>query len=507
MIFYMKLFSIFVVLCCTLAPGSAFPLNADDAETNTPSGDHILLITIDDLNDWIGCLSDPTDPANTTGMVTGQGHPQASTPNMDRLAQRGILFTNAHCQAPMCRPSRGSFLSGLRPSDTGLYANNPKHDAKGTITPGKDVPWLTRRFESAGYQSFAAGKVLHGSNKQLSNHPAPSTSQGPYPNEKMNVPASVTRHGVWDYGPYPEMERFTDWRNAQWIMQHISAPNDDDQPRFLALGFYRPHVPLFAPQQYFDQAPALEDVILGANREDDFDDLPEIAERLPSRVLFKDTTRWVLEDQKRLRGLTQAYLACTSAMDDCLGKVLDELDESGMAENTWIVVFSDHGWHLGEKNHVAKQTLWQRSTRVPLIIVPPARLKDLPRGKRCNQPVELIDVYPTLLEATQIESQPSDAKLAGLSLLPWLRNPDAPRDRPALTTLYSGNHSVCDQTYRFIQYADGSQELYNRDKDPHEFDNLIPQIDDDAALKAVVDRLSAWLPKEQAGQPDLILDN
>ena len=216
--------------------------------------------------------------------------------------------------------------------------------------------------------------------------------------------------------------------------------------------------------------------------------------------------RWCIEDEQNLRTLTQAYLACTSAMDDALGHVVDALDASDLAEDTWIVVFSDHGWHLGEKDHIAKQTLWTRSTRVPLIIVPPRRIEDTPRGVRCERPVELLDVYPTLVAAAGLAPVETDAALEGISLLPWLADPDAARERPAITTIYSHNNSVCDDRYRYIRYADGSEELYDRRADPHEFDNLIPGSGTDADLQAVVQRLRAWIPERQVGPPDLVDD-
>jgi arylsulfatase A-like enzyme len=212
-----------------------------------------------------------------------------------------------------------------------------------------------------------------------------------------------------------------------------------------------------------------------------------------------------MAEESRMRELTQAYLACTSAMDDCLGQVITALEQSEMSENTWIVVFSDHGFHLGEKQHVTKQTLWERSTHVPLIIVPPKRITDTPRGARCERPVDLLDVYPTLLAATGLPAAESDKHLDGLSLMPWIRDPKAPRERPALTTLYSGNHSLRDERYRYIRYADGSQELYDHSTDPHEHHNLISKTGERSELLAAVERLSSWIPEKQAGEPDLIL--
>ncbi len=462
------------------------------------TGDHVLVVTIDDLNDWISCLHD---------REAGRGHPQASTPNLDRLAQRGVLFTNAHCQAPICNPSRTSFLSGLRPSTTGVYANHAAFDAKARLRPGADVPWLPDRFRQAGYQTFAAGKLLHGGTQGLGGKHAPPSGQGPYPKQKVNVPANVTPNAIWDYGALSELERFTDWQIAQWTIGQIDKPlSAGEAPRFIALGFYRPHVPLFAPKRWFDATPALEDIVLAPAPADDLDDVPAIARRMSSRSSYIPTTDWVMADEARMRGLTQAYLACTSAMDHCLGDVIDALDRSDMADTTWVVVFSDHGWHLGEKDHIAKMTLWEPSSHVPLIIVPPKRLTEAPRDVRCDRPVELLDVYPTLLDATGLPAAPSDDLLEGLSLLQWLQNPDAARDRPALTTLYSGNHSLCDERYRYTRYADGSEELYDRVADPHEHDNLIiAKVADRPELQAAINRLAGWIPKDQAGPPDRVL--
>lgn len=470
--------------------------------------DHVLLITIDDLNDWIGCLSD-SDAKPVNGRITGEGHPQAQTPHMDRLAKRGVLFTNAHCQAPICRPSRASFMSGLRPTTSGIYANRPQYDAKGPLQPGKQVPWMTKRFEQAGYHVFTAGKILHGSrNKPLGGTPCFKTSQGPYPPKKLNVPAEVTKPSIWDIGAFPEKEEdYTDLRIAKWTAKNIKSPyKQGDKPRFMALGFYNPHLPLFAPQKWYDAAPSKKDVILHATRADDMSDLSPIAKRIASRVSFQAPADWVRSTDANLRMITQAYLACTTAMDDALGHVITELDRSDMADNTWIIVLSDHGWHLGEKNHIAKQTLWTRSTRVPLIIVPPKRLKNTPRGVRCDRPAELLDVYPTLVAGAGIPHKKSDKALDGLSLLPWIKQPTAEKKRPAITTIYAHNHSLCDTRYRYTRYADGNEELYDRKKDPHEFNNLIKQTKNREDLKAVVQNLSAWIPKKEPRGPDLVND-
>ncbi|MGB0767911.1 MAG: DUF6807 family protein [Phycisphaeraceae bacterium] len=499
------------VLSLGLLPVLALVLllcQASTSQAQTATGDHILLITIDDLNDWIGCLTDKDAPAED-GHLTGQGHPQASTPNLDRLAKRGVLFTNAHCQAPICKPSRTSFMSGLRPTTSGIYANRSQYDAKGSLTPGKDLPWMTKRFEQAGYDVYTAGKLLHASrNQPLGGTPCFKTGQGPYPPKKLIVPPDVAKPSIWDIGVYPETEeRYTDLRIAKWTAGNIAKPmQPDSKPRFMALGFYNPHLPLFAPQKWYDAAPSKADVLLHATQAGDMDDLSPIAKRIATRVSFKAAAGWSMSTEDNLRTLTQAYLACTSAMDGALGEVIDALDQSDMADNTWIVVLSDHGWHLGEKNHVAKQTLWTRSTRVPLIIVPPKRMKDTPRGVRCDRPAELLDVYPTLVDAVDLKTTEADKHLDGLSLLPWLADPAAEKDRPAITTIYAHNHSLVDTRYRYTRYADGSEELYDRSIDPHEFDNLIEQAKSDEALQTVIKRLSKHLPKDEAGKPDFVDD-
>lgn len=493
----------------TFLLGSTVLVGAQATKTEKPQRDHVLLITIDDLNDWIGCLSDSNDQDKSGGHITGQGHPQAKTPNLDRLAERGILFTNAHCQAPICRPSRVSFMSGLRPTTTGIYGNRPQYDGKGSLQPGNQVPWLTQRFITAGYEVFTAGKLLHASrNQPLGGIPCFKTSQGPYPPKKLIVPPEVAKPSIWDIGAFPEKEEdYTDLRIAKWTAKNISKPlKAGDKPRFMAVGFYNPHLPLFAPRKWFDAAPSKQDVMLHATRTDDMEDLSPIAKRIASRVSFQEAADWSLSSEENLRILTQAYLACTSAMDDAIGHTIDALEKSDMAGNTWIVVLSDHGWHLGEKNHIAKQTLWTRSTRVPLIIVPPKRYGTLSRDKPCERAVELLDVYPTLVAAVKLPPEKSDELLDGISLIPWLQDPTAQKERPAITTIYAHNHSICDSRWRYTRYADGTEEIYDLQKDPHEFDNLIKQKNERPELQAVVKKLSAWIPKNEPRGPDLVDD-
>lgn len=449
------------------------------AATSRPN---VLLITIDDLNDWTGCLG---------------GHPQANTPQLDRLASLGVLFANAHCQAPICRPSRHSFLDGLRPTTSGHYGNSVRYDGKPIIAR---LPLsLPRRFSAAGYQTIGTGKLYHsGDAKHFDVHKA-GGGQGPFPSSRINVPVEV-KSKLWDWGRFPQTEvQAHDWQNAQWLIEQMQRPAE--KPRWMAIGFYRPHVPLYAPPRWFDEAPDISNVRLPPILRTDWEDIPTMARVIKStQGPAGPAYQWAIKKRDpRFRGLAQAYLASTSFMDHCLGLVVGGLEKSPLADNTWIVVLSDHGWHLGEKQHFAKQTLWERSTRVPLIIVPPRSQRNAYRsGVRCDRPVELLDVYPTLLDACELAAHPDDVQLEGLSLLPWMKDPQRPKTRPALTTIYRGNHSLRGDRYRYIRYSDGSEELYDLQEDPNEWHNLIGLIDERSELNAIRQRLAQHLPKNEA---------
>ncbi len=425
-----------------------------------------LFIAVDDLNDWVGAL---------------KGHPQVKTPNIDRLAKRGVLFTNAHVQSPLCNPSRASLLSGLRPSSTGLY----------TLQPGvRDVPrlkdhvMLPQYLAAHGYSTFTAGKIYHDGSirreEQLREFQEWGDRPGmPYPPKKfVETPDPIK---AMDWGIFPDDDREqADWKIADSAIDYLKRTTAD-KPFFLAVGFRLPHVPCFASKKWFDLYPE-EELIMPPVKEDDRADVPEFSWYLHWK-LPEPRLSW-LKQSGQWRPLVRSYLATISFMDSQVGRVLDALEESGRAENTIIVFWSDHGWHLGEKGITGKNTLWERSTRVPLIFAGPR----ISQGKSSSRPVELLDLYPTLVELSGL---PKKSGLEGESLVPLLRNPQAGRTRPAITTHNQGNHSVRSERYRYIRYADGSEEFYDHRTDPNEWKNLAGE----RRYAALIREHRRWLPK------------
>lgn len=420
--------------------GSYSELSAAD-QAERPN---ILLIAVDDLNDWIGVLG---------------GHPQATTPNIDRLAGRGVLFANAHCQSPVCNPSRGSLMSSTYPETSGIYFLNPPF---ATSPIGADRTMMPVRFHEEGYDVSAAGKLYHNAeNKQyFTNYAGSFGGFGPLPKKKLTSFEGVK---LWDWGVFPGSDEQTpDYQIAKWGAQQLQK--DFDAPFFMGVGFYRPHVPQYAPQKWFDMYPA-DSVQLPPIASDDLNDLSPYAINLTRLKHIAPTQDWVNQN-KQWKPLVQSYLACVSFVDNQVGKVIDALEESSYADSTYVVLFSDHGFPLGEKQRWAKRSLWEDSTHVPLIIVGPG----IPNGKVCRKPVELVDIYPTVLELAGLEA---DARLEGHSLLTLLKNPDADWPHMARTSFGPGNCSIRSERYRYIRYNDGSEEFYDHNNDPHEWKNLI----------------------------------
>lgn len=424
---------------------------------------NVLLISIDDLNDWVGVLD---------------GHSQARTPNMDQLASQGVLFANAHAQAPVCTPSRASLFSGRLPSSTGLYFLRPTL-RESEVT--RDGVTLVERFAQEGYETIGVGKTYGVDDRRyFQRSPArllEGSRYGPVREEKISYPQG---HRLWDWGAFPAHDSLMpDAKIADWAIEQIRK--EHDKPVFLAVGFMRPHVPMYVPQKWFDLHP-IEAVKLPATLGGDRDDLPAYARDL---TIGTPAPRheWLLE-QGEWKHAVRSYLASTTFVDHHVGRVLDALEESDLAGNTIVVLFSDHGFHLGEKQRWAKRSLWEEVTRVPLIVAAPG----LERDVRSDRAVGLIDLYPTLLELAGLAPDPA---LEGQSLVPLLEDPDDPWERPAITTFGRGNHSVRSQHWRYTRYADGSEELYDHRKDSDEWVNLAG----DPAYADVIEEYEAWLPE------------
>lgn len=457
-----------LTITASLFPGSLAMAVQPPESAKKHNKPNVLFIVIDDLNDWVGCLG---------------GHPQAQTPNMDRLAARGVVFTNAHVQAPLSNPSRSSVLTGFRPSSTGIYGLVP---GIREVDATKNSVSLPQYFREQGYFTAGFGKVFHDGSipKELQKDefdvwgPAPGM---PIPEKKfVETPSPIK---AMDWGVFPKDDRDqADWITAEnAIAQLKSRPTG--KPFFLAAGFRLPHVPCFASQKWFDMFPTENEIKLPAYLANDRDDVPFFSWYLhwdlpePRLSWLKDANQW--------HNLVRSYLASTTFMDSQIGRLLDALDESGEASNTVVVLWSDNGWHVGEKDITGKNSLWKPSTRVPLIFAGPG----VSLGGRCAQPAELLDIYPTLLELCGL---PPNPELEGHSLKPQLLNAKAKRQWPAISTANRNSHAVITDKWRFIQYADGSQELYDDQKDPDEWTNLASN----PKYKKIIADLKKWLPKK-----------
>ncbi len=441
---------------------------------DSQSRPNVLFIAVDDLNDWVGHLG---------------GHPNARTPNIDRLAKRGVSFANAYCSAPLCNPSRVSLLTSIQPSRSGVYGNGEKFRNK---LP--DAVTLMQHLRFAGYVALGTGKIFHGRTA------GDAASWDEYFVAANDRAARFTRPDVskdaWiNWGPLPvEDSALADAKSAEWTVRQLKR--DYDKPFFLACGMTKPHMPWFVPQEYFDMHP-LEAISLPDVPDADLDDVPPFGQRLAREVYDPSGQRNfaqpggdhqnILKHHQWAKAV-QGYLATISFADAQVGRILDALDASDHADNTMIVLWGDHGWHLGEKQHWRKHALWEVSTRTPLVICWP---KMFGGGRQCRHPVSLIDLYPTIVELCGVAARDG---IDGQSLVPLLQDPDREWNRPALTTYGSGNHSIRTARWRYIRYHDGGEELYDHRRDPKEWTNVAAQ----AKHQATIDALRKLLPKTNA---------
>ena len=458
----------------TLFALMAIQLGSAAQQSDAAERPNVLMIAIDDLNDWVEPLG---------------GHPDVKTPHMQRLADRGLTFTNAHCQAPLCNPSRTSLMTGLRPTTTGVYGLAPWFR---NVPEFKSVVTMPQHFQKHGYKTLIGGKIYHGGaggkNRKIECDVwGPRAGVGVKPPQKLIPPTPGGNHPLMDWGTFPHKDEDKgDWKVASWAVGEIEHMTGD-QPFFLSVGFFLPHVPCYATQKWFDLYPE-DSVTMPPILKGDRDDTPEsswfIHWDLPEPRLS-----W-LEKNNQVKPLVRAYLASVSFVDSQVGRVIDALEKSPYADNTIVVLWSDHGYHLGEKLISGKNTLWARSTRIPLIFAGPG----IGNGQ-CEQPAELLDLYPTLSDLAGLEKP---ARVEGLSLMPQIADPATPRQRPAICTHNAGNHSVCDTRWRYIVYADGAEELYDRQTDPAEHDNLLGKGADRSVADKIIARLAKWLPEKDA---------
>jgi iduronate 2-sulfatase len=415
---------------------------------------NVLFIAVDDMNNDLGCY----------------GHPTVKSPSIDRLAKAGTRFDRAYCQFPLCSPSRTSVMTGLRPDATRTF-DLQYHFRKHL----PDAVTLSQLFRRHGYFAARVGKIYHYGNPGeigtdgLDDEPSWERRINPKGRDKVEEALIVNHTPKRGLGSSLSLLKAegTDEEQTDGIVATETIrllEEHKDRPFFIAAGFYRPHCPYVAPKKYFDLYP-LERVPMPKGPFAEVGNVPEAA--------LASTTPWpwfgVSEEQSRES--LQAYHATISFVDAQVGRLLDALDRLDLTKRTIIVFWSDHGYHVGEHGLWKKQSLFEGSARVPLIISAPG---EMARGKVSARTVELLDLYPTLADLAGLEAP---ANLAGASLKPLLENPEAEWKRPAFTQVWRGKfpgHSVRTERFRYTEWDDGKQgvELYDYQTDPAELRNL-----------------------------------
>lgn len=467
--------SIICLLACSLVC-----IQCTTAQKLTTEKPNVLMIVLDDMNDW----TDLFDEANPIKL-----------PQMKKLADRGAFFTKAYCSSPACNPSRSSVMTGLRPHNTGVYGNASDWRA---ATKGHKT--LQKYFKDKGYYVGGTGKIFHHhldwafhDNASFNEFLMMSINE-PYPDKKLNqLPEYGSRNTDWGVWP-PDVKQTADYKSMEYAKEFLNRHHD--QPFFLNVGIYKPHSPFFAPASYFDLYP-VSSLQMPECPEDDMKDIPSGA-----KSMLADSDWFWTGMQKSLKthpdswkDMVRAYQACASFADDMVGKVIDALDQSAYKDNTVIILWSDHGFHLGEKQHFEKFALWEKTNHIPFIVVAPGVTKP---GMKIDHPVDMMAIYPTLTELAGLDKPAVDGK----SLLPLLKNQRVDLG-PALQTYGKDNHAIRTARWRYIHYADGTEELYDHSKDNGEFINLAAQGD----YRRLMDSLRTFMPVTSKDQvPDLLIE-
>ncbi len=444
---------------------------------------NIIFIAIDDINDWVGPMS---------------GNKQAITPNMDKFVQNGaMVFKNAVTAAPICGPSRSAILSGFLPSTSGVYGNAHNMLYSDII---KNNPTLPEYFSLNGYHTLSNGKIFHKHgtengltdfgawaydefararryNKDVVNKKYVTSSKAGMING-VKKPEYQDKKSKLSWGATEDtFEETVDYAVADWAKKQLNR--EFDKPFFMSVGFIKPHLPWFVPQEFFEmyKLDDIEDILI---KEDDLDDIVSVS----NKNMFEPSNeyKWI-KKHNLAKEATRAYLASISFVDKCLGLVLDALEKSNYADNTIVVIWGDHGWHLGEKLRYLKNTLWSEAIKTPLFV----KLPSMKNAMYSDQTVSLIDLYPTLINLANL---PQKENLDGHNFSELLRAPSANWEYPGVTVSVNGT-SVLTNDFHFIQYLDGGEELYEVKKDPMEWNNLIY----DAKYQNIIENLRKYIPK------------
>jgi len=490
---------------------------------------NVIIIISDDLNDSVEGMG---------------GHAQAQTPNIDRLIDMGVQFTNAHANAPICGPSRASLWTGMYPSKTGYYGHNQQQNRWRNFPMMTDAITIMEHYSNNGYKLYGSGKVFHNGHEDNSvfNQPLDGgpSSFGPFPWDGSTMhswgkplafghsimPPNI-RDSKWGgFAPLSEIPTvgdYTGWMKdweEPWVFQYESEMDRElmpdeitsiwvseklnethDDPFFIVAGMNRPHAPRYAPKEFFDMFP-LETIILPPYLANDLNDTPSILweNNNQSSALtrfLEDSAETDIGSEMWWKKWIQSYLACVAFVDHQVGVILDSLENSQYAENTIVIFTADHGYHMGEKNFLSKTTIWEESTRIPLVVYAPGVSV---AGEKVSHPVSLIDIYPTLIDLSALPENPNIGGngylLDGYSFRPFLENPiNGTWNGPpvALNHLHGivnpannipspiaeNHHSVRSSRYRYTLTSDGEEEFYDHLNDPNEWNNLaITDLDD-----------------------------
>jgi len=440
------------------------------------------MIAVDDMRDWVGYL----DACPT----------RVKTPNIDRIAAGGTAFTRAYTASSVCCPSRAAVFTGQMPSTSGIYRN--EHYWKPNAP---DIYSIPSYFRKHGYIAVGTGKLFH----HVGGHNPPGEWDAYYRNRfldnawvyrkynypftpKMPIPKGFPYSGIRfpfaedDWGTLPKPEaQYDDTMVVKYGVDFLGKKHE--RPFFLACGTFRPHLPWYVPRKYFDMYP-LESIKFPPTQKNDLDDVPAGGQKM---ARAKRNTLNMVRKKGKWAEAVQAYLASISYADAQVGRLLDALKSSDYADNTIVVFWSDHGWHFGEKEHWHKCTLWEVATRVPLTVSSPNHGA---RRQKCDRPVSLVDIFPTLIDLCNLPPL-RDQKVDGISLKPLIENPEATREKPAVTELYRGNAAVRTERYRYIRYADGAEELYDHRNDPNEWNNIASRPESKDVIRSLAKHLPA----------------
>jgi arylsulfatase A-like enzyme len=456
---------------------------------------NVIFFATDDLRAWINPL----------------GYEQAITPNLERLANMGITFTNAQAPGAYCAPSRTAIFTGLHSSTTGCY------DDELYFFDYPEMVGLHRAFNQAGYKAYGAGKLFHHREGSIDMRGWEEYFARDQEIKELGYPmgyfpkdytGSIPLPDPYPYSPYyTETGRqidggaFLEWGpianeleesmaaaiRTNWVCELLTR--EHTEPFFIGLGLYIPHYPNYAPQKYFDLY-NLDDIELPNVLEGDWLDLPDY---MKNRMVNRDKIRQELIQLGAYKEAVRGYLAAVSFADAMLGRVLDTLEESQYKDNTVVIFWSDQGYHLGEKGQWGKHTLWQETTHVPLIISGGG----IPQNQKVNTTVSLIDLYPTLIDLCELDTP---HEMDGVSLMSILQDPASAQDRNVFMPYYvRGGYTVVNQDYRYIQYHDGTEEFYDLNADPMEWINLAGEN----SYRSLMDEMAASAPQEfhQAATP------